>query len=202
MDRQASQEDRLRGKQRNLGDRFQRSKAVHLRRAVRGKRTLAGFVRGRALMLVWIGGPMWIAASAAEAQQVATEEPQAQNEPPPAAAERLRPRVGDSKLWVVPRLSGRTLRTLSEAREMLRATIAARSDSLATAEARYTPPREWSLGKEGNRWSVSPGGFHLGPVALPVPFEVGSSAGGTAPVVSRRCSRADVVSQWCVGGGE
>ena len=96
-------------------------------------------------------------------------------EPAASAAERLRPRVGDWRLWVSPPLATRDVdRTRAEQMADLRARLAAAiqagNDSLAAELVREAEAMDWTVGEEGNKWGVSPGKLHLGPVTLPLPL--------------------------------
>ncbi len=94
--------------------------------------------------------------------------------PTVSAAERLRPRVGDWRLWMVSPVRRRTDRSVAErAAEVearLYAQLEAANDSIAAELARQADQMDWTVGEEGNKWGVSPGKIHLGPVTLPLPF--------------------------------
>jgi len=109
--------------------------------------------------------------------EVVEPEPEDATEPSLTGAERLRPRVGDWRLWVVPALARRLDRTPEErSRELearLHAMLEAYDDSIAAELARAAEAMDWTVGEEGNKWGVSPQGLHLGPVTLPLPFYIG-----------------------------
>ncbi len=90
---------------------------------------------------------------------------------PSTAAEALRPRPGDLRLWapVDPELT-----ELSEEdylRLILSAELEALNDSAAIAEELARRARDWTYtDEEGRRWGVSPGKLHLGDLTLPLPF--------------------------------
>ncbi len=95
--------------------------------------------------------------------------------PTASAAERLRPRVGDWRLWVVPPISDtRTDLTREERNALLRARIYAAleayDDSVAAALAAEAEKLDWTVGEEGSKWGISPGKLHLGGVTLPLPL--------------------------------
>lgn len=96
---------------------------------------------------------------------------------PMSAAERLRPRVGDWRLWVLPPLARRDDRTpaerTAEVNERLNSIIGAINDSALAAEIRAAEAMDWTVGGEGNKWGVSPGKLHLGPITLPFPITFG-----------------------------
>jgi hypothetical protein len=114
-------------------------------------------------------------------------EPEPQPEPPVVAdefegeavpsltvAERLRPRVGDWRLWIVPPIEPRRdlppEEQLADVRSRLYAEIEAWNDSIAREMGIAAENLDWTVGEEGNKWGVSPGRLHLGPVTLPLPF--------------------------------
>lgn len=98
-------------------------------------------------------------------------------EPSLSGAERLRPRVGDWRLWVLARPARRTDLTPEERSRMLEARLyallEAYDDSIAAELARQVEAMDWSVGEEGNKWGVSPGKIHLGPITLPLPLYIG-----------------------------
>ncbi len=126
-----------------------------------------------------------------EPQPEPEPEPETEPEPPApgvaegaaaptlSAAERLRPRVGDWRLWVVAPVPTRTDRTpaerAAEVEARLHARLEAYDDSLAAALAAEAEAMDWTVGEEGNKWGISPGKIHLGPVTLPLPFFIGPS---------------------------
>lgn len=108
----------------------------------------------------------------------ASEGDQAQpGSPAPTAAERLRPRAGDLRLWapVDPEL------TRPSREELMRLLLAAElenlADSLALAEELARRVTDWTYtDDDGKRWGVSPGKLHLGDITLPLPFGFGTPA--------------------------
>ncbi len=99
-------------------------------------------------------------------------------EEPPTAAERLRPRAGDLRLWapVDPDLAA-----LSEEqvlRLMFAAELEALGDSVAAAEELARRAMDWTYAdSEGRKWGVSPGKLHLGDITIPLPFAFGTPPG-------------------------
>jgi hypothetical protein len=95
-------------------------------------------------------------------------------EPGLSAAERLRPRVGDWRLWLAPPLLRRPDATpaerAAEVRARLYAAIESHNDSLAAELAREAGALDWTVGEEGKKWGISPGKIHLGGVTLPLPL--------------------------------
>lgn len=94
-----------------------------------------------------------------------------------SAAERLRPRVGDWRLWLVHPLARRTDLTPAERaadlEARLQAILEAYDDSMAAELARQAEAMDWTVGEEGNKWGLSPEGLHLGPLTVPLPFYIG-----------------------------
>lgn len=96
--------------------------------------------------------------------------------PTPSAAERLRPHIGDWRLWVTPPLTRRDLTPAeqqAELRQRLYSEIGAINDSMALARERAANAMDWTIGKEGSKWGITPGQLHLGPITLPLPFYLG-----------------------------
>ena len=89
----------------------------------------------------------------------------------PAAAEVLRPRMGDARLW---RPVDPALLELTE-EEVLRLQLEGRletwNDSVAEVRAREAEALDWThTDEEGKRWGISPGKIHLGDTTIPFPF--------------------------------
>ena len=109
--------------------------------------------------------------------EVVEPDEEGEAEPSISGAERLRPRVGDWRLWVLARPARRTDLTPEERSRMLEARLYAMleayDDSLAAEYARRADAMDWSVGEEGNKWGVSPGKIHLGPITLPLPLYIG-----------------------------
>jgi hypothetical protein len=113
--------------------------------------------------------------------------PEPEPEPPPAVegptiptatpAERLRPTVGDWRLWVVPPLARRHNLTPEEQLAVVRARLYALletyDDSVAAELASELEALDWTLGEEGKEWGLSPGKIHLGGLTLPLPLYFG-----------------------------
>ncbi len=113
-----------------------------------------------------------------EPEEPAPEVTEGVTEPRLTAAERLRPRIGDWRLWLVtPFVRNRpdlTPEQRAEAvRQRLYAMLEAYDDSVAAEIIRQAEAMDWTVGEEGNKWGVSPGRIHLGPITLPLPFYVG-----------------------------
>lgn len=93
-------------------------------------------------------------------------------EDPLTAAERLRPRMGDERLWVefdTPVVAER-LERYARADSALRAILHEWLDSLRLSEEERRRARDWTLGGGDQRWGISEEGLHLGDVTIPIPF--------------------------------
>lgn len=98
--------------------------------------------------------------------------------PGPTAAERLRPRLEDRRLWapVDRALSELTLEQRLELEMAGR--LEAWQDSVEAAAEAERAMTDWTFTDEdGGRWGVSPGQIHLGDLTLPLPFGFGVNPG-------------------------
>ncbi len=87
-------------------------------------------------------------------------------------AERLRPRLGDARLWVPPDPALAELTPEERAELMIRGRLQDWNDSVAVAQALARAWLDWTYtDDEGRRWGVSPGTLHLGSFSIPLPFE-------------------------------
>lgn len=120
-------------------------------------------------------------------------EPAAEPGPYVSSAERLRPRVGDWRLWLVPPIMRRSELTpaerTAELRARLYAILEAYDDSTAAALARELERLDWTIGEEGEEWGISPGKIHLGGITLPLPLYFGLD-----PAEARR--RQGSIDEW------
>ncbi|MFW6079517.1 MAG: hypothetical protein ACODAE_07850, partial [Gemmatimonadota bacterium] len=97
---------------------------------------------------------------------------------PPSPAERLRPRMGDPRLWAAPSelAPGEEPSAMDRARGRVAGEIDALNDSVAAAIEAQRRSREWIVeDDDGGRWGISPGDggmpqLHLGDIAIPLPF--------------------------------
>jgi hypothetical protein len=124
-----------------------------------------------------------------------------EGEPVLSAAERLRPRIGDWRLWIIVPLAPRRDLTaeeqLAELEQRLYAMLEAYDDSLAAEAIRQAEAMDWTVGEEGNKWGVSPGQIHLGPITLPLPFYIGPSRQAEGMLrdyeaIQRQAGQADI----------
>jgi hypothetical protein len=87
------------------------------------------------------------------------------------AAERLRPQMGDPRLWAPLERSMLDLSDVERAEIILRSMILDWSDSLAVAVALSGDATDWTFtDDEGRRWGLSPGRLHLGDFSIPLPL--------------------------------
>lgn len=136
-----------------------------------------------------------------EPEETAPVAVEAEGEPVPSAAERLRPRIGDWRLWIIVPLAPRKDLTpeerLARLESRLYAMLEAYDDSVAAAAIRQAEQMDWTVGEEGNKWGVSPGQIHLGPVTLPLPFYIGPSREAEGMLreydaIQRQAGQADI----------
>lgn len=97
----------------------------------------------------------------------------------PAAAERLRVRLADARLWAPLASEEMAQLTLQQFLESdLAWRIGLWRDSAAAAAEAERRLTDWTYtDDEGNRWGVSPGKLHLGSITLPLPFGFGAPPG-------------------------
>ncbi len=92
-----------------------------------------------------------------------------------AAAELLRPQMGDPRIWAPLDRSLTDLTDAELAEVYLRGMIRDWNDSVAVAVALSGEATDWTYtDSEGRRWGLSPGRLHLGDFSIPLPlsFEV------------------------------
>lgn len=120
--------------------------------------------------------------------------------PAPSALERLRPRMGDPRLWTRPELPPPEEPSVSDI-ERVRARIAQRvrefNDSVAIEAARAADAMDWTVvDGEGKRWGVSPGKIHLGDLTLPLPINLGGTPSARREQAEERARReAEIAAQ-------
>jgi len=87
------------------------------------------------------------------------------------AAERLRPRMGDPRLWAPLDRAYTDLTDEERAELYLRGMITDWNDSVAVAVALSGDATDWTYtDDEGRRWGLSPGRLHLGDFSIPLPL--------------------------------
>lgn len=120
--------------------------------------------------------------------------------PGPTAAERLRPRLEDPRLWAA---LDRALADLTLEQRLnleLQGRIAEWQDSLALAEEALRRGTDWTTTDgQGRRWGVSEGQLHLGDVTLPLPFAFGTPV-GKRDEVNRRAWEWQEITRGAAGG--
>jgi hypothetical protein len=120
--------------------------------------------------------------------------------PGPSAAERLRPRLEDPRLWSA---LDRALADLTLEQRLnleLQGRIAEWQDSLALAEEALRRGTDWTTTDgQGRRWGVSEGQLHLGDVTLPLPFAFGTPV-GKRDEVNRRAWEWEEITRGAAGG--
>ena len=136
-----------------------------------------------------------------------SDAPVAEIVPPPAsAAERLRPGLGDPRLWGRPDPAFTEL-TLEQREELILADrLEEWYDSVNAAAAAEAAVTDWTYTDgEGDRWGVSPGKLHLGSVTLPLPFAFGTLVGKRDETnrrlwqwdeITRQSARVGVEESW------
>lgn len=88
-----------------------------------------------------------------------------------AAAELLRPQMGDPRLWAPLDRSILDLSDEERAEIYLRGMIRDWNDSVAVAVALSGEATDWTYtDAEGRRWGLSPGRLHLGDFSVPLPL--------------------------------
>lgn len=93
------------------------------------------------------------------------------------AGERLRPRMGDPRLWAPIDREYTELTDEERAELMLHGMIRTWSDSVAVAAALRADAMDWThTDEDGRRWGLSPGRLHLGDFSIPLPFQFQSPA--------------------------
>lgn len=101
------------------------------------------------------------------------ERPEVAGEEELTNAERLRQRIGDRRLWVDFRdraIYGEQLERYARADSALRSILRDWLDSLALTADQRRRALDWTFGKGGKRWGISPEGLHLGDITIPIPF--------------------------------
>jgi len=116
--------------------------------------------------------------------------------PPPTAAERLRPRLTDARIWAP---LDRTLGELTPARrEQLLASGRLQEwyDSVLVAEDQLRRLTDWTFTDgDGKRWGVSDGRMYLGDFSLPLPFDFGVAPGNREEVNQRMYQFEEITRQ-------
>jgi hypothetical protein len=97
-----------------------------------------------------------------------------------SAAERLQPSTNEPRLWAALPEEITALTAEQRAENLLYARLQDLNDSAAAEAARAAAATDWThTDANGNRWGVSPGKLHLGPITLPLPFSFGTPPGAS-----------------------
>jgi hypothetical protein len=109
----------------------------------------------------------------------------------PPIADRIRPRDLDPRLWTEPEPGLPPIPTNAEiARGRLYARLGVWNDSILMATEAAARATDWTAtDANGDKWGVSPGKLHLGPVTLPLPISF-------SPPPGRRDEFAGRVRTW------
>ncbi len=110
------------------------------------------------------------------------------------AAERLRPQLGDPRLWAPLDRSYLDLTDEERAEIYLRGMIQSWNDSVAVAVALSGEATDWTFtDEEGRRWGLSPGRLHLGDFSIPLPFSFQLPPGRRDEVAQRDWELRDIM---------
>jgi hypothetical protein len=110
------------------------------------------------------------------------------------AAERLRPQLGDPRLWAPLERSYLDLTDEERAEIYLRGMITDWNDSVAVAVALSGEATDWTFtDEEGRRWGLSPGRLHLGDFSIPLPFSFQMPSARHFEVAQRNWELRDIM---------
>lgn len=146
-------------------------------------------------------------AAPAQAAPSQTETVPAPEEPTTArpgmtAAESLRPREGDLRVWAPLNPELHELSEEEVLRLQLLAGIEAAADSAATEEERAARLRDWTYtDSKGRKWGITPGQLHLGDLTLPFPFSLASKGPNSDrewewDQIQGAAARGDILRSW------
>jgi hypothetical protein len=112
---------------------------------------------------------------------------------PVHAAEVLRVRVTDARLWTVTRPDLLELTETERMRLRLAGRLEAWNDSVAAVREAEAAMLDWTTtDSEGNKWGVSPGKLHLGKMTLPLPFGFGPNPWQAEQYAKRQARDQDI----------
>jgi hypothetical protein len=110
------------------------------------------------------------------------------------AAERLRPQMGDPRLWAPLERALLDLSDVERAEIILRSMVLDWNDSLAVAVALSGDATDWTFtDEEGKRWGLSPGRLHLGDFSIPLPLSFQVPAGRREEFARRDWEMRDIL---------
>jgi len=110
------------------------------------------------------------------------------------AAERLRPQMGDPRIWAPLDRSFLDLTDEERAEIYLRGMIRSWNDSVAVAVALSGEATDWTYtDDQGRRWGLSPGRLHLGDFSIPLPLSFQLPPGRRDEVMRRDWEIQDIL---------
>lgn len=108
-------------------------------------------------------------------------------------AERLRPTPGDPRLWAPLPEEITELSPEQRMENLLYGRLQALNDSAAIEAERARRATDWTYTDgDGNKWGVSPGKLHLGPITIPLPFSFGMPPGASDDMHRRQSQDAEI----------
>lgn len=122
-------------------------------------------------------------------------EPEEETAEQRAVDERLRPRLGDARIWApvqAPPVPEDSL-TTQDAETRIARQLGIFNDSAAAAAERARRATDWTVtDANGGRWGISPGKLHLGKLTLPLPLALPPPSG---PVGQRMAEWEEIQGQ-------
>lgn len=97
-----------------------------------------------------------------------------------AVEERLRPRLGDARIWAPVQAPAQPEDSLTtqDAENRIARQLGIFNDSAAAAAERARRATDWTVtDANGGRWGISPGKLHLGKLTLPLPLALPPPSG-------------------------
>jgi len=112
-------------------------------------------------------------------------------------AERLRPRMGDPRLWERPGAPPPEVQSdIDRVRARVYSRLQELNDSLAAEGEAAARATDWTItGKDGKKWGISPGKIHLGDLTLPLPVGFGGPPDKAAEARERARKDAEIEGQ-------
>lgn len=131
------------------------------------------------------------------AQREATETPAAEATTAPSTVDRLRPRMGDPRVWQPVQPPPPPEKSDIEiARERVYARIQELNDSLALEADAARRATDWTITDgNGGKWGISPGKVHLGNITLPLPIGYSTFPGHREENRDRAAKDAEIKRQ-------
>ncbi|HKJ93712.1 MAG TPA: hypothetical protein VJ957_11105 [Longimicrobiales bacterium] len=97
----------------------------------------------------------------------------AEGRPPLSPAERLRPTMGDARLWAPVQVpaAGEEAPNIEDVKARIAARLQLLNDSALAAAEAAAKATDWTFtDKNGEKWGITPGKLHLGKITLPLPL--------------------------------